>query len=353
MFYNIFLKVPEDINKEYVAEFDYWLATLPKRNESHITASAVQDKLKGTYYQAQYMLEYAFKRGVLNKHYVVYCPECGETLDVFDTADDVSNGLLNPIYCDECEEYVEIKPENIYSAYKVVKRPDVSEREIEDIIKKRLKKRGVDENFSEADSLTKSNFLNVCFYNPDESAYQRFVTMRNELDKDYGDNKTAKGASLEELVLEIFSSIKFFSGTTKLHSETNQYDCTVISEMDTQYPSVFNYLSPYFIIECKNEKKRPNNTYMNKLIGIVERSEAKIGILFSREKAASTCIRTAYNHYLTKQYAPKKEIIICMDDTDLKYLIDKRVNLLDYINYKICKFTNNSNTLKWEDFNVD
>ena len=89
------------------------------------------------------------------------------------------------------------------------------------------------------------------------------------------------------------------------------------------------------------------------MIGILEKNEAKLGILLTRRKAASTCNKTAYQHYLTKKYAPKQEIIICMDDTDLEYIIEKRVNLLDYLNYKISKFTSNSNNMTWEAFITD
>ena len=112
-------------------------------------------------------------------------------------------------------------------------------------------------------------------------------------------------------------------------------------------------MSPMFIIECKNEKKKSGNTYVNKLIGIMEKNEAKLGILFARGRVAATCNKTAYMHYLTKKFAPKQEIIICMDDNDLNYIIDKRVNLLEYLNYKICKFTSNSNNMTWEMFEVN
>ena len=42
-----------------------------------------------------------------------------------------------------------------------------------------------------------------------------------------------------------------------------------------------------------------------------------------------------------------------MDDSDLNYIIDKRVNLLEYLNFKICKFTSNSNNMTWEMFEVN
>ena len=58
----------------------------------------------------------------------------------------------------------------------------------------------------------------------------------------------------------------------------------------------------------------------------------------------------ARDHYLAKTYASKKEIVICMHDDDLKYILDKRVNLLEYLNFKIFQVVNNSYNTTWENF---
>lgn len=352
MFYNIFSDVPEELNIEYVKNFDFWLSTLPERKEKHITASAVCSQLGGMFYQAEFMLEFALKNGILSKHYLVRCPECGECIDILESGDQVADTLMNSAYCDECEKDVIISPDDIYEAYKVIKRPDSSNSEIEDAIKKKLSEKMLEKNvnFYNAGSLIKKKFLYSCFYSPNESAYDKFKEMRNKLEEDYGKNTTAQGNSLEELVLEIFKQIEFVNCSNKVHTETNQLDCTILANVATKFPSVFNYLSPMFLIECKNEKKAPGNTYTNKLIGIMEKNESKLGILFSRKKAAKTCDKTAYQHYLSKKYAPKQEIVICMDDIDLGYIIDKKVNLLEYLNFKICKLTTDSNNMSWEQF---
>lgn len=89
---------------------------------------------------------------------------------------------------------------------------------------------------------------------------------------------------------------------------------------------------------------------MNKLIEILEDGDAKFGILFSRKKATNACRKKARDHFLTKTYAPKKEVVICMDDRDLTYILDKKVNLLKYLNFKIFQVVNNSYNTEWEDF---
>ena len=353
MFYNIFSSVPKEVNSEYVVQFDYWLATIPERKARNITASTVCSQLGGRFSQAEYLLEFAKNAGILSKHYIIYCPVCGSCLDIKETDDEVAEALLNTMYCGECGEEKSISPSNIYNAYAIIKRPDASEQEIEEAIKNRIAEESAKINFTEADSLAQRTFLYNCFYSPDESAYVKFKQMRECLDKDYGDNKTAKGAALEDLICEIFKYVRYVKSSTKVRSEINQFDCTVLTDVNTNYPSVFNYMSPMFIIECKNEKKKSGNTYINKLIGIIEKNEAKLGILFARGSVAATCNKTAYTHYLSKKYAPKQEIVICMDDSDLNYIIDKRVNLLEYLNFKICKFTSNSNNMTWEMFEVN
>ena len=117
------------------------------------------------------------------------------------------------------------------------------------------------------------------------------------------------------------------------------------------YPSVFNYLAPYFIVECKNDpNKKPANTYTNKLESIMDTNDAQFGIVFGRKDATSTCFTISREHYLTKKNSQQQQIIVTCCDNDLNYIIDKRVNLLLYIEYKIFQITSNSPTSKFEMF---
>ena len=60
------------------------------------------------------------------------------------------------------------------------------------------------------------------------------------------------------------------------------------------------YLTPYFIVECKNEPdNKPNNNYCNKLESILETNAAQLGIIFGRIDATSTCFQISREHYLT------------------------------------------------------
>lgn len=353
MFYKQFLPITDILNPEFVENFDYWLTTLPGRNKKNITASAVSTRLSASYSQAEAILRYAEKQGILEKYYLVKCPKCNYNLATI-TKDDIAEYIINPQYCDDCEKDRNITVDDIYTAYKVILKPEATEAEIAKAINERLNQGdSTDINFIQADSLANdTKTLYESFYNPSESAYIHFSDMRKKLDLDYGDNTTAKGKALESLVLEIFECIKLVRATNEVKTFTNQFDCTMLSGFKTGYLSVFTYLSPYFIIECKNEpKKKPNNTYCNKLLSIMDTDEAQLGIVFGREEATSTCFTIAREHYLKHSESRRQQIIITFSNEDLSYLIDKRVNLLEYLDYKIFQVTSGSLTAKYEMFN--
>ena len=258
--------------------------------------------------------------------------------------------MLDPVYCDECDQDKHITLDNVYTAYRVIQEPNVSEEEIAKAIEKRLNQGdSTTVNFTVADSLSHDiNTLYEVFYNPDESAYQKFQELQEKLDLDYGKNTTAQGNALEKLIKEIFNQIKGVKCTNDVKTKTNQFDCTALCGIKPVTLSVFSSLAPYFIIECKNEPdKKPNNTYCNKLISIMESNAAQLGIVFGRKDAASTCFTIAREHYLTNKNSAQQRIIITCSDADLTYLIKDRVNLLQY---KIFQITANAPNVTYEMF---
>lgn len=307
------------------------------------------------YSLAEVILKFAEQQKILDKYYLVKCPDCDYTLDIV-TKDEVAGILMHPIYCDECDEDKNISVDNVYIAYKVVLQPDITEDELIRAIEERLNQgECAAVNFSKADSLlNRKEDIYEIYYNPSESAYDKFSELRDKLDLDYGNNTTAKGKALEELILYIFNSIKYVRGSNDVKTKTNQFDCTILCGINTVYLSVFNYLAPCFIIECKNEpEKKPDNTYINKLESIMETNDAQFGIVFGRIKATRTCFAISREHYLLNKKASKQKIIVTCCDDDLKYIIDKKVNLLQYMEYKIFQVTSNSPTATYEMFNKD
>ena len=122
------------------------------------------------------------------------------------------------------------------------------------------------------------------------------------------------------------------------------------------FPTIMQLLTPYFIIECKNEMKKsgegktPSNTYFHKLSDIMSSNEAKLGIVLSRGKASAEDISIAYNNYLINKNMKQPKIMLSLSDTDLDALIDKKVNLLDYLSFKKDILTMNAKNATFEMF---
>jgi len=352
MFYKQFLIITDLLNPEFVENFDYWLATLPRNNQKNITASVVSSRLEVKYSLAEAILKFAEKQGILEKYYLIRCPECDQSLGAI-TKDEIAEVLINSMFCEECEDDRRISVDDIYTAYKVIAWPDMTEDELKRAIENKLDHGGVTEvNFTIADSLSNdTTTLYEAFYNPSESAYKKFRQLRKQLDLNYGDDTTAKGKALETLILEIVKQIKHVRCTNDVKTKTNQFDCTAICGVKSINLTVFTYLAPYFIIECKNEpESKPNNTYCNKLLSIMDTNEAQIGMIFGRIDATKTCFIISREHYLRHINSKKNQIILLCSDKDLDYLIDKKVNLLKYLEFKMLQVTTNSPNSKFEMF---
>lgn len=349
MLYKQFSKITDAGLKDFAEEFDYWLGTLPVKRQKNITISLVSSIFDIQYKVAEKILEFCEKEKILKKYYLVECPnaDCESILKEI-TFDEIASVLIEKQYCGQCDEYKKITLENIYSVYSRIQKPDVSDEELEKEILKRLPS-SKEENFNQADLLldNKATLYEV-FYKPSESAYKKFKELKDKLDLEYGNNTTAKGKALEVLILEIFNQIKYVNGTNDIKTQTNQFDCTLFCNINTIYLSIFNYLHPVFIVECKNEKKKPDNSYTNKLESIMQSNNAQIGIIFGRKDATKTCFAISREHYLINKNSSKQQIIITCCDKDLDYIIDKRVNLLKYLEYKIYQITINSSSMSFE-----
>ena len=82
----------------------------------------------------------------------------------------------------------------------------------------------------------------------------------------------------------------------------------------------------------------------------MDTSSAQFGMVFGRKDATSPCFAISREHYLIKKETIKQQIVVTCYDKDLEYIIDKRVNLLHYLEYKIFQITNNSPDSTYEMF---
>lgn len=341
MFYKQFLKVIE-IDPAVIEKFDYWLATLPIPDQQNITATSVAAILDVDYSTGAKLLEIAFSEKILERNYIVLCPKCDYSLGRY-SSEELKDMLSLPMCCDECEEPFILTTDEVYLAYKVIMPPEISPDELSDAINKHLGVAGTEKlNFSKADSLNLAENLYDFLYSPSEPAYTEFSRLRDLLDLDYGKNTTAKGKALENLAQAFFKEIKYVSVSSDVKTGTNQFDCSAICGIISNPTlSVLSYLSPYFIIEAKNEQKKPDNTYFNKLLAIMDTNEAQVGIIIGRKKATKPCKTIAREHYLKHAGGSKHQILVSFSDEDLEMIIDNRINLLRYLEYKIFQITSN------------
>lgn len=147
--------------------------------------------------------------------------------------------------------------------------------------------------------------------------------------------------------LEVISYL--LKATNKVKTYTNQFDCTVcFDEYSDSFPYVMKHMSPYFIIECKNETtsegkgKTPSNTYFHKLAGIMDSNNAKIGIIVSRGEPSKEDMIIAHDNFLLHKNTNCPKFLLSFSENDLEKVIDKRQNLLQYMNYKMNVLTMNA-----------
>ena len=84
----------------------------------------------------------------------------------------------------------------------------------------------------------------------------------------------------------------------------------------------------------------------------MDTNDAKLGIVFGRREATNPCFTISREHYLVSKSTPKTQIVITCSDKDLNYLIDEKVNLLRYLQYKIFQITSNCPSCRYEDFMI-
>ena len=351
MFYKQFSKIIDTFDVDLISDLDYWLGTIPENRTDNITASFISSKFEISIASAKILLEFLFEEGILDKQYIVKCPEC-DMIAIKIEENEMLNFLKEPeIFCNDCFLDYSITIHNIFTAYRRVKKPDMPENEITEEIYKRLKLKGTKRNFSVADSLANNKFdIYSLYYKPDESAYYEMERLFEKLNDDYGSNTTKKGRVFEELVLKIFKLIKEISGTNQFKTNTNQFDCTLSCNVTFPIPNVFNYLAPYFIVECKNEKDTPSNTYFHKLSSIMSTNEAKVGIIFSRKKASNVDQDIAFQQYLLNRDKSISKILLSFSDDDLELIIKKKENILKYLDFKILELTSNGKYANYEMF---
>ena len=346
MYYPELLEIVDKTGaKEAIEKIDKYFAFLPNRSEEVITISNVANRLELDYSIVAVMFKYIYELGIIDKVYIVICPECGRTV-LISSQKELMDKIKELNYCIKCRKEIFIECEDIIVGYKVIKQPEIDSADIVKETSKLFKNDYSD--FNDEDVLKKmfeehKENPHDFFYNPSEAVFKRFKEKFEALDIDYGESTTAQGKALEGLICDIFNACIGMTATTIIRTPTNQIDCTVRNDYCIPL-TVYKELGSLVKIECKNEPNdKPGNTYYRKLHSIIKGSkndkEQIVGIIVSRLKPATTCNILAREFFLQDRI-----IIVNICDEDLKRIIFDKSNLLDVLQEKIQTIKTNIST---------
>jgi hypothetical protein len=320
-------------NQEVVEAFDYYIGSMTREVSKRITISLISEKIGIQYEVAKQMLLEYEKFGILEKRIAVTCPICGQMLqNVKET--ELYESLEEATYCINCEdENIVVTQENLFvvfmrkklytSSQDEVNRTLIQHNTIIDVIP------NGDYFFYKADLLSTDDLLGL-FSVVNESALQIIKSKYEALDGVFS-NTTEKGHAYDNLIKEVFSTVKGIDTTNILKSDTNQIDGFIVTYINTVFPSILNVMAPAFYCECKNEPDNPPDiTYYQKLHSIVEKSKvARLGIIFSRVRATSDAKLFGKQVFLLNDIA-----LININDDDWDKIINNEMTILKLISIK-------------------
>lgn len=361
MFYPELLQICNEnkiISLDLVKEIDSWLAFLPTNQQNKITIRKCSNLLEIDYNIAGIILEKISELGVIKKIFSIKCPDCGFNLKLTDEDNLVDDfiELKTRGFCYSCGEDIEeqLSMDIIEVRYELVKKPSGSPDDFKDTAREVL---NVEEKIDTlGDLIEKANYKsNKLFYKPIEDDYERLETLLYGVEESIVSEDITtkeKGDRLEDLVLALLNLVKPFEATKKAKTDINQIDCLVRNTMGAlATPYILNEMGHVIYCECKNEKKKPDNTYFHKLSSTISFSQGKTTdrrfcIIFSREGAANTI-----DPFQRRLFDLRNILLINFDLVDLKRIVRQRTNLLDEIETKVAQIMHNT-TKNFDDLNL-
>lgn len=325
-----------ETNPELIEQVDYILGTLVGDILNRITVTYIADRADIHYELSKQILMYYVEANILKIRYAVRCPKCDNVLFMCDE-DELFDKIERKPICINCEDNdYELSQDNICIIFERLKKSTTSQDEVNETLKKHgdiADTIGLDFSFfNQADSLGVDEIYDM-FYKLNESAAAELNEMYQNVLMDTYNTTKEKGDRLENLVERMFEYGVHFKTSKQYRTSTNQLDVTVLAPFKVIIPTVLDFLSPFFICECKNEKEKPSNTYYHKLASILSNTGekgAKVGIVISRLPCTSKCQQIAHDKYLKDNI-----VLINLVQEDLKQVIDKKINLLNLIAIKI------------------
>lgn len=272
----------------------------------------------------QTVLQKLVEEKILKYAFGLRCPVCGLLL----STEEELPSIEKEQYCYQCDETVEITPDNVELVYEFDGRPFAAGQQIEEKFASYKSESAALPLDSLARLIASGKLdLNAAFFSPVEQEYRELQTAYHNI---FTVKNTTKetGDSLEALTLQLFNLCRHFRAAP-IRTHPNQIDCYV---RNTLYiPGISqSSCTDSFMIECKNEAKAPTSGYMNKMHSILRNSGKLFGIIVSRYAAPGT-----FDTLSNKIFLNDKIVIISLDAADLKSIIFQRANLLECVSRKI------------------
>lgn len=320
---------------ETINELDTILAFLNKNEQDRITASNIANKLNIELSIATFLLNKCCELGILEKQYGILCPECNMTLKICSQEsliDEITK--INTCYACDKDDII-ITTDDVIIMYKLIKRPTGNKSEMLEKLGNLGNPIKTSQDTLKHEFDNKISYPNSFFYCPTEDESRKLHDLYINIDKDFK-NTTQKGNALNELAEYLLSLLRGFSVDSTVRTRTNQIDVTGYNRIapsvpDSSFiPSIYNDIGTFFVVECKNEKEKPDNTYYHKICNIIRLTGGKFGIIFSKLPITFPCTIIAHDNFLLD-----KHVVINIDLSDLHKIIVDRVNFIDVIAIKI------------------
>lgn len=334
MYYQTLLILENKYGKKIIEAYDLWLFNLPKRISDRISIAKVANELNIEFNNAKEILEDSVEVEILERRYAIKCPECDHVIEIV-PMEELYDKINNINNCDACEnEDLNISDEDIQVLYKKIEKGN----EIicnSNIVKKNL-------NYSNSDSLR--SFLeddivkiNDIFFNPTEKQKAEMIELFEKIGRKE-ENTTALGNQLRNFIEYVLRLVKVFEAAN-IRTQTNEIDCLVKNKFKTGMPYFLDELGSLIIVECKNEKVKPNNTYFHKLHGILKLYKSSCGIIVAMKDPTKPAIQIANNDYLLDN-----TIIVAINYEELRKVVYENLNFLDLLENKIVMLRTNATT---------
>ena len=179
-------------------------------------------------------------------------------------------------------------------------------------------------------SLTNGNRNELLYHITEDERKELLIDLEYVINGPFNNTKD-KGDALENFTIKLFNKIKCLNSFT-FRTDTNQIDNMINNKLNK---IIFEGTSKYILVECKNENKAPDVTYINKLNGIINTLNSKelfnTGFVVSKVKPTRDFMKTSYV-YISNE---SQIAIISITIDEIKELLVSNNNLIDFIENKI------------------